>query len=167
MMTFVFLSYFFFFKCNVMDRGLSKICVFPLSKRFRPRFPAVNSCGFHVNKSLPLLSSHTVLVLWPQDCVHCNCLCLCVWKCGRVVCAPPLQLWRFRHSDNWVWPSFIGTVLNQLNPATQSFMISLNLCLPLSPPFLLSLTHPCCLCIYLCSYLMLFSFNKPCLLARH
>lgn len=94
-------------------------------------------------------------------------VCLCVCMCGRVLCAPPLRLLRYRHSDNWVWPSFIGTVLNQLNPATQSFVISLNLCLTLSPRVCLSLTHLYSLCIFLYVYLMLLSFNKPCFLARH
>lgn len=142
-------------KRNVMDRGLRKMCVFPLSKGFLPRFPAVNSCGFHVNKSLPLLSSHTVLVLWPQDCVHCNCLCVCAFECVVEWCAPPLLLLRFSLSDNWVWPSFIGTVLNKLNPATQSFMISLNLCLPLSPLVCLSLTLP--VPVYFCMFILCFS----------
>lgn len=51
---------------------------------------------------------------------------VCVRVCDRMLCAPPLQLLRYGDSDKWLWPSFIGKILYQVNPATQGLMVPLN-----------------------------------------
>lgn len=65
---------------------------------------------------------------------------VCVRVCDRMLCAPPLQLLRYDDSDKWLWPSYIGKILYQVNPATQGLMVALNHTL-----FSILLSHTCLL----------------------
>lgn len=78
------------------------------------------------------------------------CVCVCVrgraCVCMCETCTPPCVLllwndWDTRDSDKWVCPSFIGSVLHQLNPSFQGLMVPFNLLLSHSS-LPLSLCHP-------------------------